>query len=191
MKLTSTNRPFGLTIKFTWHHVYTPACAEIGAWLVKPRARWRTSQRAELDGAPALKSCDSFRKIPMLFSCEIIASGQWLVAAASLTSASGWSSLQRASIPLLDCHPGRPSADEGSAAPRSRRESSLQDWRYRFCVESRLEPSCESRSHAPTKPVILPQGKHPFPSRTRKLSPAGPIVLHAKVCGRVGRRRHK
>jgi hypothetical protein len=40
-------------------------------------------------------------------------------------------------------------------------------------------------------PVILPQGKHPFPSRTRKLSPAGPIVLHAKVCGRVGRRRHK
>jgi len=28
-------------------------------------------------------------------------------------------------------------------------------------------------------------------SRTRKLSPAGPIVLHAKVCGRVGRCRHK
>src|SRR6266480_1746436 len=39
--------------------------------------------------------------------------------------------------------------------------------------------------------VILPRGIHPFPSRTRKLSPAGPIVLHAKVCGRVGRRRHK
>src|SRR5882762_2087617 len=39
--------------------------------------------------------------------------------------------------------------------------------------------------------VILPRGFHPFPSRTRKLSPAGPIVLHAKVCGRVGRRRHK
>src|SRR5204862_3555507 len=34
-------------------------------------------------------------------------------------------------------------------------------------------------------------GVHPFPSRTRKLSPAGPIVLHAKVCGRVGHRRHK
>ena len=42
-----------------------------------------------------------------------------------------------------------------------------------------------------TKPVILPRGKYPFPSRTRKSSPAGPIVLHAKVCGRVGRRRHK
>ncbi len=39
--------------------------------------------------------------------------------------------------------------------------------------------------------VILPRGIHPFPSRTRQLSPAGPIVLHAKVCGRVGRRRHK
>src|ERR1700688_1363533 len=39
--------------------------------------------------------------------------------------------------------------------------------------------------------VILPRGFHPFPSRTRKLSPAGPMVLHAKVCGSVGRRRHK
>ena len=39
--------------------------------------------------------------------------------------------------------------------------------------------------------VILPRGFHPFPSRTRKLSPAGPIVLCAKVYGRVGRRRIK
>src|SRR5260370_1724142 len=39
--------------------------------------------------------------------------------------------------------------------------------------------------------VILPRGFHPFPSRTRKLSPAEPMVLHAKVCGRLGRRRHK
>jgi hypothetical protein len=39
--------------------------------------------------------------------------------------------------------------------------------------------------------VILPRGFHPFPSRTRKLSPAGPIVLRAKVRGRVGRRRIK
>jgi hypothetical protein len=43
----------------------------------------------------------------------------------------------------------------------------------------------------PTLSVILPRGIHPFPSRTRKLSPAGPMVLHAKVCGSVGRRRHK
>src|SRR5260370_42504825 len=39
--------------------------------------------------------------------------------------------------------------------------------------------------------AILPRGFHPFPSRTRKLSPAGPIVLRAKVRGRVGRRRIK
>src|SRR6185437_4732159 len=39
--------------------------------------------------------------------------------------------------------------------------------------------------------VILPRGFHPFPSRTRKLSPAGPIVLCEKVYGRVGRRRIK
>ena len=41
--------------------------------------------------------------------------------------------------------------------------------------------------------VILAWGSHPFPSRTRKLSPTAPMVLHARVCGRVGRRpiKHK
>src|SRR5277367_3678145 len=40
-------------------------------------------------------------------------------------------------------------------------------------------------------PVSLPRGSHPFPSRTRKLSLVGPMVLHAEVCGRLGDRRHK
>jgi hypothetical protein len=31
--------------------------------------------------------------------------------------------------------------------------------------------------------------RHPFPSRTRKLRPSAPMVLHGKLCGRVGRRR--
>src|SRR5580692_8273241 len=35
--------------------------------------------------------------------------------------------------------------------------------------------------------VIVARGSHPFPSRTRKLSPSAPMVLHARVCGRVGR----
>ena len=35
--------------------------------------------------------------------------------------------------------------------------------------------------------VIVAKGSHPFPSRTRKLSPSAPMVLHARVCGRVGR----
>jgi hypothetical protein len=30
---------------------------------------------------------------------------------------------------------------------------------------------------------------HPFPSRTRKLSLAGPMVLHGRLCGRLGDRR--
>ena len=36
--------------------------------------------------------------------------------------------------------------------------------------------------------MTLARGTHPFPSRTRKLSPSAPIVLHAQVCGRVGSR---
>ncbi len=36
--------------------------------------------------------------------------------------------------------------------------------------------------------VTLARGSHPFPSRTRKLSPSAPIVLHARVCGRLGSR---
>ena len=42
----------------------------------------------------------------------------------------------------------------------------------------------------PSLPVTILRGSHPFPSRTRKLSLAGPMVLHAKVCGRLGDRRH-
>ena len=35
-------------------------------------------------------------------------------------------------------------------------------------------------------PVAMPEGPHPFPSRTRKLSPPGPMVLQGRLCGRVG-----
>src|SRR6266536_2047386 len=38
-------------------------------------------------------------------------------------------------------------------------------------------------------PAALPEGPHPIPSRTRKLSPPGPMVLHGRPCGRVGRCR--
>src|SRR5271169_1056902 len=38
-------------------------------------------------------------------------------------------------------------------------------------------------------PVVIPRGSHPFPSRTRKLSLAGPMILHGQLCGNVGRRR--
>ncbi len=39
--------------------------------------------------------------------------------------------------------------------------------------------------------VTLARGSHPLPSRTRKLSPSAPMVLRAKVRGRVGRRPSK
>ena len=35
-------------------------------------------------------------------------------------------------------------------------------------------------------PVTLPEGPHPFPSRTRKLSPPGPMILQLRGCGKVG-----
>ena len=38
--------------------------------------------------------------------------------------------------------------------------------------------------------VAIAKGSHPFPSRTRKLSPSAPMVLPGKLGGRVGRRRN-
>ena len=38
-------------------------------------------------------------------------------------------------------------------------------------------------------PVALPEGPHPFPFRTRSLSPPGPMVLRGQLRGRVGRCR--
>jgi hypothetical protein len=36
----------------------------------------------------------------------------------------------------------------------------------------------------------MSEGVHPFPSRTRQLSPPEPMVLGAKAPGRVGRRQN-
>ena len=38
-------------------------------------------------------------------------------------------------------------------------------------------------------PVAMAAESHPFPSRTRQLSPPAPMVLGARAPGRVGRRR--
>ena len=35
-------------------------------------------------------------------------------------------------------------------------------------------------------PAAMSEGPHPYPSRTRKLSPLEPMVLHGRLCGRVG-----
>ena len=45
----------------------------------------------------------------------------------------------------------------------------------------------DPRCRPPTSfPVAIGEGSHPFPFRTRKLSPPPPMVLQAQVCGRVG-----
>ncbi len=39
--------------------------------------------------------------------------------------------------------------------------------------------------------VVIAAGPHLFPSRTQQLSPLTPMVLHGRLCGRVGSRRRK
>src|ERR1700752_4104016 len=39
-------------------------------------------------------------------------------------------------------------------------------------------------------PAAIARGKHPVPSRTRKLSPSAPMVLRGKPRGRAGHRRN-
>src|SRR4051812_33106947 len=54
------------------------------------------------------------------------------------------------------------------------------------------EPSIDNHTFAiktPRFPVAIAVESHPFPSRTRKLSPPAPMVLGGKPPGRVGRRR--
>src|SRR5260370_26923488 len=50
-------------------------------------------------------------------------------------------------------------------------------------------PACDAGRLRFRFPVAIPEGPHPFPSRTRKLSPPGPMVLRWQRRGRVGRRR--
>src|SRR5579883_1423050 len=37
--------------------------------------------------------------------------------------------------------------------------------------------------------VIIAKGSHPFPSRTRSLSPSAPTILEAQASGKIGHRR--
>src|SRR5208283_1208095 len=80
----------------------------------------------------------------------------------------------------LHCHPER---SEGSAVSTETIKFAARS------LANDYRPTTNDRCSKLS--VILPRGFHPFPSRTRKLSPAGPMVLHAKVCGRVGSCRHK
>ena len=149
MKLTRTNRPFGLTIKFTrnirrWSFVFS---------------RW---------SEPGLKRLRQFS------SCQNLGSAKLLMTFGDAPT--NFRSCRFAKSNLFSC--------EASSSVL-----------LRMIFES-LQPGLGQRRTANDQrrcydlSVILPRGFHPFPSRTRKLSPAGPMVLHAKVCGSVGRCRH-
>ena len=59
----------------------------------------------------------------------------------------------------------------------------------RFKAEA-LEPLIRAaQAHKQPLPVATAEGPYPIPSRTRKSSPPAPMVLHGRLCGRVGRRR--
>ena len=49
-----------------------------------------------------------------------------------------------------------------------------------------IQHSAFRLQHSHRFPVVIGEGSHPFPFRTRKLSSLPPMVLHAQVCGRVG-----
>src|ERR1700688_355274 len=72
----------------------------------------------------------------------------------------------------------------GSSFVPEAERSSLQRWFFKgWRCSLRRENQAKSQEliakSCSDLSVILPRGIHPFPSRTRKLSPAGPMVLHA------------
>src|SRR5206468_12601480 len=64
-------------------------------------------------------------------------------------------------------------------------------WQLLFLARARcvvLEvPVAQGQLHSVS--VAMAEGRHPVPSRTRKLSPLAPMVLPGRPGGRVGRRR--
>src|SRR5205085_5941676 len=49
----------------------------------------------------------------------------------------------------------------------------------------------QTRHNSTRVTAAIAEGKRPDPSRTRKLSPPAPMVLHPPGCGRVGHRRDR
>ena len=58
-----------------------------------------------------------------------------------------------------------------------------------LCSGARTPASFPIARSGDTVSVVIAEGKHPVPSRTRKLSPPAPMVLPGQLGGRVGRRR--
>ena len=82
-----------------------------------------------------------------------------------------------------DYHPRRPTDRTG------------RWWQVRSSKLRRIPDDLIRATHVPCFTLLsfflvaIPERPHPFPSRTRKLSSPGPMVLQGQLCGRVGRRR--
>ena len=74
--------------------------------------------------------------------------------------------------------------DDSTFAPSALR------WTSRNGLSAEARKRAKEGPQAASLPVVIGSGSHPFPFRTRKLSLIPPMVLHGKLCGRVGRCRH-
>ena len=61
-----------------------------------------------------------------------------------------------------------------------------------LALDKKTTPGAPSKKGARREasfPVNIAWGNHPFPFRTRQLSPTAPMVLRGELRGRVGHRR--
>jgi hypothetical protein len=58
------------------------------------------------------------------------------------------------------------------------------------CAAPGARPGHPTGHNSTQVTAAIAEGKRPDPSRTRKLSPPAPMVLHPPGCGRVGHRRN-
>ena len=155
VKLTSTNRPFGLSIELT------------------PRSKYSR----------------------MLFLTSLVTPINFVVN--QLNSSKFFWRQIAVRVPARPGrnHPGQADAAAGCGQPPAKRHTKIKGEPQILRAEALRISAQGSRRSAPHA-LKTPQfagdhtaRDHPFPSRTRKLSLAGPMVLHGQLCGRLGDRR--
>ena len=98
----------------------------------------------------------------------------------------------RLTLPLFSCAaPIRRGARDSRSRSRPQRSERAQPEieSLLFVFEQMTSNFYPSYAAVNSFPVAISEGSHPFPSRTRKLSPPEPMVLRGKPRGRVGRCR--
>ena len=150
VKLTSTNRPFGLNIELT------------------PRSNTETRF------LPSLVTPNQFR-------CILFLKIFWRQLVVRVPDRPGRN------------HPGQIQMSRPTAGNHPPSATQVQR-RRSACIKIGISAQGPPGNKAGTLKTSKFAGDHtardhPFPSRTRKLSLAGPMVLHGQLCGRLGDRR--